>query len=146
MSKLIERFFSKIEKIPFHECWEWTGEIKPEGYGIIREKRTKKIYVHRLSYEIHKGQIPKGFYVCHKCDNRSCVNPEHLFAGTPTDNNHDMFKKGRNSAIKLNEHKVKEIKKLINEGNISLRKIAKIYGVHHINISKIKNGIVWKHV
>ena len=71
-------------------CWEWQGFRNAQGYGEYRHKKA-----HRVSWELANGQIPDGLYVCHKCDNPSCVRPDHLFLGTAKDNVHDMITKGR---------------------------------------------------
>jgi predicted XRE-type DNA-binding protein len=105
-------------------------------------------------FELHFGEIPLGIYVCHRCDNPKCINPEHLFLGTPKDNMNDKMKKGRNFNVKgsqhgqakLDEEKVLEIKRLLAEKNLTQKKIGEKYGVNQNTISLIKSGKIWSHV
>jgi hypothetical protein len=89
-----ERFFSKIKKDSKTGCWIWIGSRVSNRYGgmIVNFKH---MLAHRYSYELHNGKIKNDLYVCHKCDNGFCVNPDHLFLGTQKDNMDDMIKKGR---------------------------------------------------
>jgi hypothetical protein len=147
------RFWSRVKKTS--GCWEWQGCKNDKGYGQFRVNKIL-IYAHRFSYELHKGKIPRGKFVCHHCDNPACVNPNHLFCGTNSDNIQDSIKKGRfhyndskgskNAASKLNEKQVKEIRKLFINKTETYKEIAKRYGVEQSTIGLILRGKTWTHV
>lgn len=128
-------------------CWLWHGSISSTGYGNIKFKG-KVICVHRYAYERWVDIIPDGLYVCHTCDTRNCINPDHLFLGTHKDNMEDMTRKGRrcgelNSSSKLTEKNVKEI---LASPPGSTKELAKKYKIHRSTVNAIKAGKLWGHV
>lgn len=149
-----ERFEEKIFYSP-DGCWYWTGAPNAKGYGTLNVRfgdQAKNLRAHRVSYWLHKGDIPDDLMVCHSCDNRLCCNPSHLFLGSALDNNRDSSQKGRRkhligsrtSCAKFTEDEVKHILTL--KGQASATEIAKHYHVHRSTISHIWLGTNWKHV
>lgn len=130
-------------------CWEWLGYRDTSGYGWIginyRIEST-----HRIAYKIWAGEIPKGLYVLHKCDNPPCFNPEHLFLGSNRDNRVDAVKKNRHAKgekivfSKLTATQVLEARAML--GRLSQREIADHFLVDQSNISRIARRITWKHI
>jgi len=103
---VVERFWKFVNKTS--GCWLWTGSVDPNGYGRISQgsRGKRPLHPHRLSWEIHRGVIPDGQCVLHKCDNPPRVRPDHLFLGTMKDNTHDMMQKQRGHWQKNAPHKI----------------------------------------
>ena len=132
-------------------CWLWEGSVGTNGYGAAFLKR-KRLAVHRLAYSCWVGPIPEGMMICHKCDTRTCINPNHLYAGTALTNNRDTVARGRRVPIigaghkraKLDEAKVKDIRR--NISGLSQKDMASKYGVDKSVINEVVNYKIWKHV
>jgi hypothetical protein len=141
-----ERLMNKTRKTD--TCWLWEGLIRNTGYGSISIDG-KDTSTHRLAYSLFNGEITDNLCVLHKCDVRNCINPEHLFLGTISENNTDCARKGRRSMgenhhnNKLSIKSVKEIKKLL-LSNISKAEIGRKYGVCSTTIFHISSGKTWK--
>ena len=90
-------FWSKVEKSDAG-CWEWRGSLMKNGYASFVHDSPRKVLAHRYSWMLHNGPIPAGLLICHHCDNRRCVRPDHLFLGTTLDNMRDMIAKGRSGS------------------------------------------------
>jgi hypothetical protein len=149
MTPTADRFMRYVDRSGPNGCWLWTGAKVQHGYGrflLLRPKRSTP--AHRVSYELYKGEIPSGLHVCHACDNPSCVNPEHLWLGTPGDNARDRDKKDRvqhgerHYAAKLTFNDVAEI--IRKSGLVSQTELAAEFGVDPSNISRILSGKRWK--
>lgn len=164
---LKERFLRFVLK-KTSGCWIWTGTKNGSGYGTIGlgGKEEGKGFAHRVAWELFHGPIPKGMLVCHKCDVKLCVNPDHLFLGTYQDNVDDMVRKGRNlrgatwytkrmletrprgskhGHAKLTERKVVQIRRLFATGH-NKAALARKFGVCRAMIRFIVNRRNWTHV
>lgn len=147
----VEKFWLKVNRLNESDCWNWVGPIEEQGYGVFGWNG-KKIKAHRLSWVLTKGEIPKGLFVCHTCDNRKCVNPKHLWLGTVQDNNRDRDLKGRNGwggnpwqlnpNVKLNPDSVRDIKEKWLSG-MDYQEIGDIYNLSKHTIRKVINGQRW---
>ncbi len=159
MKTINERFDDNYTPEPNSGCWLWIGDTSIHGYGRLCVNR-KSEKAHRVSWVIHNGAIPlgsgyHGTCVLHKCDNKVCVNPKHLFLGSNTDNVADMVKKGRtakgvnNGGSKLTESQVLLIRRLCllkSKLKITYKTIAKMFGIHTCSVGEINRRITWKHI
>lgn len=146
-----ERFWMSVRKS--EGCWEWTASVS-HGYGRISSEVMRSDGAHRVSWRMHNGPIPEGLCVLHKCDNRRCVRPDHLFLGTKQDNVDDMMRKGRHRpstcrgmdapGAKLTDADVAAIRgeyKGSNRGKLAAR-----YGVRGETIWMIATKRTWRHI
>ncbi len=126
----LQRFWSKVDKSAENGCWLWKASTGDHGYGFFGDG-----LAHRISYELCNGPIPAELCVLHKCDVRACVNPDHLFLGTRTENNLDRLNKGRSAYgegirnHKLSNSDILKIRSLYSDGNISQVALAQQFGV-----------------
>lgn len=152
VTEKMSRRFNKKMIVSDSGCWDWIGAVDAKGYGrffIAGETRR----AHRASYIMHRGIIPSGQIVMHRCDNPGCVNPEHLFVGTYSDNANDMHSKGRGNnprgerhfKSKLKNKDIPEIKALRKSG-MKIKPLAEIYKVGTSTIRAVIKGRSWKHV
>jgi hypothetical protein len=152
---LAERFWQKVNKGAADKCWNWTGSLNRRGgYGRIK-RDDQNIVAHRVSWELHFGDVPADRCVCHKCDNPRCVNPTHLFLGTVAENMADMVAKGRQRSnpprgelcnfATLKAADVLLIRKLHAAG-VKGAELSKQFGVQQTAISKIVHRKRWTHV
>lgn len=146
---LDELFWRRVDKSD--DCWNWTGCKSALGYGQLRWK--KKLWIaSRVAYQISFGEINQGLCVCHKCDNPSCVRPDHLFLGTHKQNMDDMRNKKRSTwgaksaHAKLTGEQITSIRGMLSasKGEWGLQtKIAKMFGVGQDHICRINSGQAW---
>ena len=146
---LLDRFEAKYIPEPNSGCWLWTAYLNEHGYGKLRVDG-RSMNAQRVSWELHRDPVPDGVLVCHKCDVRCCVNPEHLFLGTDADNHGDMKRKGRgvywsgekNGFSKLSNAEVSAIR----QDSRPIRKIAPDYRISFSQVARIKARRFWKDI
>ena len=155
-----ERFNLSYVPVPESGCWLWISYTAPNGYGRFKVDR-KPIAAHRYSWSAVNGEIGDGLHICHKCDTRSCVNPDHLFAGTQAENVMDMVQKSRQSKGMAHANSIKTrrvgdrnhnsvlspaIVLKIRRDKRPQRAIAKEHGISQCLVSNIKLNKTWRHI
>lgn len=146
---IAERFYERISPEPMSGCWLWLAGMAGE-YGVLTHEGVT-FAAHRLAWEIHKGPVPDGLWLLHKCDVKTCVNPLHLFLGDWRDNVDDMIMKGRNvkgsevGNSKLNSATVRRIRSLYSEGVPIVELLAR-FGTSYQNIWYIVKSDTWRSI
>lgn len=143
----IRDFWTKVNVANDNDCWEWTAARNPKGYGVKRVgggRVKRNILAHRMAWILFNSEVPDGLIVCHRCDNPSCVNPAHLFLGTPKDNMDDKIAKGRGknpplAPLKFTAEQVEEIRAMYESG-ASFRSIGRHFSAGHNVIRAVVNG------
>jgi hypothetical protein len=141
---LAARFWRKVDRSG--ECWEWRGAQVLAGYGYFGISHGIPSHAHRVAWVLTYGAIPRGLFVCHRCDNRLCVRPTHLFLGDALTNMRDMDAKGRRRSVvtraKLSRADVEAIRASYRWGDGGT--LAKVYGVNSSTISRVVNEKRWR--
>lgn len=146
-----ETFWSKVCVSEPDACWPYMGLLLTSGYGQIKVKG-KKWATHRLAWILTNGPITDGLWACHTCDNRRCVNPAHLFLGTPADNSRDMAEKGRamrgegHYNTRLTESDIRTIRAMRANGRFTLRQVAEKFDITEGGVSMIARRKNWRHI
>lgn len=152
LARDLTRFWERVKVLGIDDCWEWTGATETFGYGRFYFcGRTQT--AQRVSWQLTNGPIPVGMCALHKCDNPPCVNPNHLFLGSKTDNAADRQSKGRTrcaigeaqGSSKLKTSEIEQIKRLRKTGLLQ-RDIAKRFNVSRSLVGMIVNGKRWSHL
>lgn len=149
------RFVSRVDTSGGPDaCWPWLGTITASGYGQLSigpRRSCRSVRAHRFAWEREHGPIPEGLQACHRCDNRPCCNPRHLFLGTAADNQADKRVKGRaasgeaNGAHKLTEREVRTMRDEAGLG-VAVPVLARRYGVSRQMVHRIVKRTAWRSV
>ncbi len=135
-------FWSKVMVGDSSECWEWSGKLFPNGYGVASGPNGAGFLAHRLSFFMVNGVDAGEYMVCHRCDNRKCVNPAHLFLGTAKDNVLDCMRKGRFGRV-CSYEKADLVRHLYSTGRYSQKQLGEIIGASQQTISLVVRNEKW---
>jgi len=156
------RFWSKVNVKDKYECWNWLNTTS-SGYGRFRVGKQYHYQAHRVSFQLFNGRFPNKKLVLHKCDNKLCVNPNHLFSGTHRENAQDMVRKGRHVGTKgqrmlnvkkgedsynhkLTNSQVLKIREIFAGGYMSNRAIGRKFNISDIQVGNIVKRKCWTHI
>lgn len=135
---IANRLMALIEYDTNGGCWLWSA-ITQRGYGFLKIRGSRKA-AHRLSWSLHRGAIPAGLCVLHRCDTPACINPDHLFLGTQADNMADMAKKGRSNPSRWNARLSPKAAIAIRQSALPAATLAAEYGVRPKTIKNVRRG------
>lgn len=159
---ILDRFWANVNKdgpvvmAELGPCWQWIGRVGQSGYGLFQIGRHTRLTAHRFAWELANGPVPAGLLACHKCDNRRCINQNHIFIGTHKDNSQDMSRKGRTwrhthpeshegesgGNNKLTAAQVTTIRRRLAAGESHIS-ISRDYPVGYTQIGNIARGEAW---
>lgn len=148
-----QRFEEKFEAVPFGGCWIWTAAINANGYACVWDGE-KVEAASRVSYRLYIGEIPRGAFICHHCDNPLCVRPDHLYAGTHKQNMADKMRRGRGAGAPMNSKGEGNVKAklrvtdvlVIRQSSAGSRELAATFGVNIGTIQSIRSRKTWRHL
>ena len=144
----LDRFMRRVRKTD--SCWVWTGFLTKNGYGRLKIDGYM-VFAHRAAFAHFVGPIPNALYACHTCDNRACVNPEHIFIGTHGENMNDRNSKGRQARVRGEANGNSVVTKseasqiMAMKGVFKQREIAATFGVSRSLVAHIHSGRTWSH-
>ncbi len=143
----VDPFWSKVHVRGATKCWPYREAGDKDGYGLYRVPGGGKVRAHRYAFAATNGRIPRGLWVCHRCDNPACCNPRHLFLGDAADNHADMVRKGRRAkpAARLSPDDVRAIRAAYAAGDRQAD-IAPRFGVCQVTVSQIVRCRTWADV
>ncbi len=153
-----QRFWEKVNKdgpIPLHRpelgpCWEWIANAQSRGYGLFWNEG-RNVFAHRFAWESENGPMPLWLHGCHHCDNKRCVRPSHIFAGTQSENIQDCSDKGRLVILRGVDHPgarltPEQVRFIRDNPHIPLTVLGRKFGVMHSTVGKVRKGVSYRNV